>query len=64
MLKEVGRIASGLRAILLAISLAAIFATAINPQPAAAQGAVSPTEAHATDGQQREVAPRRDIDTH
>ena len=47
MLKEVGRIASGLRAVPLAISLAAIFATAINPQPAAAQGAVSPTEAHA-----------------
>ena len=47
MLKEVGRIASGLRAVPLAISMAAILATATNPQPAIAQGTVSATDAHA-----------------
>ena len=47
MLKEVGRIVSDLRAVPIAISLAAVLATASQPQSAAAQGALSSPEAAA-----------------
>jgi hypothetical protein len=47
MLKELGCIVSGLRVVPVAMSLAAILATASNPQSSAAQGALSPPEAAA-----------------
>ena len=47
MLKEIGRIVSDLRVVPVAVSVAAVLATAGNPRSSAAQGALSPPEAAA-----------------
>jgi hypothetical protein len=46
-LKEIGRIVSDLRVVPVAVSVAAVLATAGNPRSSAAQGALSPPEAAA-----------------